>query len=336
MKIKKCLAIPGLLLLGINLAAFDIATPLIEDVEYTSDLYGPFFYGETERTLHIEYTYHGNYILEAYEEVLIEYHDNFTDNYVFDYKSKTHSLIKNKTYSYNFTFSPTSCINYTFGATFEFRVINLNTNEKISLQRHFVEFSSITSYSAMDIAENPIISPFYSAFVLGVLKGSKQQFDFSETTFMCKDSPNLYLDVSSVSFLENSTKELSFTSCFAKIANRNDVFVNIEKQGDFVFLPLDIKKDGKTCYFEFKDLYVDPSTLLVSLNPISGYVPTRKLYFPLDKYQLITPFQFEIMINGLGVAKSNVSIVVDYYPTGNFIGDCSNSDFCLIGGVSND
>lgn len=336
MRIKKGLTILGLLFLGLNLTSFDIGIPLVEDVVYTSDLYGPFFYGETERTLDIEYTYNGDYVLEAYEEVLIEYHDNFTDIYVYDYKTNTHPLIKSKTYSYSFTFSPTSCINELFGATFEFRVVNLNTNENISLQRRTIEFTDPVSYTAMDIAENPIISPSYSAFVLGLLKGSKQSFDFTNTIYMCKDSPNLYLDVSSVSFIENSTKEVSFTSCFAKIANRNDAFIHIEKEGDFVYFPLDIKKDDTTCYFEFKNLYVDPSTLLVSLSPLSGYVPTRKLFFPLDKYNFITPFQFEIIINGLGLAKSNISLVVDYYPTGNFIGDCSNSDFCLIGGVSND
>lgn len=336
MKSKNIILIGGLSLLTFGLSSFGTAIPLVDKVTYSNEIYGPFFEHEEERTHYVEYKYTGSYILEAYEEVRIMYHDNFADVYVYDYKTPVHSLITNNTYSYYFTFSPISKINNLFGATFEFRVVDLNTGDAIDEKIRDVYFTRPKTYTSIDIEETPKLTPTSYCFTLCPIKEHAQSFDFTNTIFMCKDSPNLYLDVSSIKFIENTKHSLTFDSCFAKISNKNDMFINMEKQGDFVYFPLDIVKDGSTCYFEFKDLYVHPDTLLVSPTQLKGYVPTSKLFFPIEKYKSITPFQFELSIKGLGLAKTNIILVIDYYPTGNLIGECSTSDFCLVGGVNND
>ena len=68
--------------------------------------------------------------------------------------------------------------------------------------------------------------------------------------------------------------------------------------------------------------------------PLSGYVATDNLYFPINQIDSVQGLNVTFTLRDFGNNKTNLSWTSTYYPTSNIIGQCNNSEYCIVGGVS--
>ena len=133
------------------------------------------------------------------------------------------------------------------------------------------------------------------------------------------------------------TERLSYTSAYLTFVDTNNFFPNIPLNDNTKSVPLEIVYDsGNRYYFTFKDLmYVEPNTLMMSLEEKEGFKKTKYFYLPRNKSEELNNMQFEIVAYELGHNKSTIIIKpkLDIYR--HLIGDCATSDYCVYGGLVN-
>ncbi len=104
-----------------------------------------------------------------------------------------------------------------------------------------------------------------------------------------------------------------------------------------VKIPIKVKESRTTTKtLTFADtFYVEPSTLKMSLTPKIGYVETKYFYFPINHLDDVLNQKFIFKINQLGTMSSRMNITFEcsFNTDVHLIGDCNNSEYCLIGGI---
>ena len=338
MNFKRLFLLPFLILIGLTNASFNAIEP-VDSVVYKDKIYGPFYKtNSTENvTISMTYTYTGDHILEAKERFRIKYKTNFTSVYIVDYQTNPHSLVDKRQYTYSYTFCPTSVINERFGATFVFEVIDLNFDIRLDYEERDVFFTpESNNYNQSDIEELVKVRPTYYIFNLSKSDVPIEELDFTNTKFYAEESPNVYLDISNITIGFNAYKNLAYRSVYFRIHDPNRMFLYLDRDGDYASVSLTLSVINKKIYFYFDSLYVHPDTLEMANEPLAGFIKCGRIYFPLYRLSEVKPLNFEIYIKGFGYGNSSFTLECNYYPTGNLIGDCSNSEFCISGGVDYD
>ena len=135
--------------------------------------------------------------------------------------------------------------------------------------------------------------------------------------------------------IESTFKETPTGTGFMLIRNGKSLFPNLTSIGNNVNLTLKVTKVREIYRISIKNsLYVNPNTLLMSNNPIAGYVATDNFYFPINKMSRMQGLDVTFTLIGVGYNKTNLSWTCTYYPTSSIIGPCNNSEYCIEGGVS--
>ena len=111
--------------------------------------------------------------------------------------------------------------------------------------------------------------------------------------------------------------------------NKNFTHLN----GKAVF-DLEIYKIGKNLYFKHKNrLFVNRSNLESSSYYIPGYVESENLFFPVNSKEKFLGSNIELVVNDFGYNKFNLVFDLKYDKAQNLIGNCINSDYCVVEGV---
>lgn len=171
-------------------------------------------------------------------------------------------------------------------------------------------------------------------------------FEFkSNKTFINTETISFKDTVESIGLDENNAldfSELYFTyDCGDElIKNDTDKYFVIESTVDneiFVNkIPLILNYDNtsKEVTFSFKNpLYVNPNSLDMSLEEKSGYVQTDKYYVSNNKFKVMQKSKIYILLNSLGRNDINVTIPLSFDNGANLLGECANSDYCVVGGI---
>ena len=162
-------------------------------------------------------------------------------------------------------------------------------------------------------------------------------FDFSNTILTFEEATYYYLDITKFKFTYNSLSCPTILKATLKMVDRSRLFPNLAPNR-VVFLPLKINiNKNKEVYFSFANqLFVNPNSLSMSNRNLPGYIATNKFYLPRKGSKLFDKYKIEFIIDEIGVNKSNFRCTLNYFYNKNLLGDCANSDFCVVGGVSND
>lgn len=152
--------------------------------------------------------------------------------------------------------------------------------------------------------------------------------------------PDYYhkLDLSNLSIKigNDEIDTFRYTNAMFYIYDPNNLFEEFSqyKTGDYVTIPLDFLKNEDNSYslITKNSIYVNPSTLSMSLAYKSGYVKTRHIYFPINQRRQEESFRFGLTISDLGCNLASVSYSFTVKTYKNLIGDCSTSKYCV--GVS--
>ena len=127
-----------------------------------------------------------------------------------------------------------------------------------------------------------------------------------------------------------------FPGCIAKLkfTDYNNVFPYLNNDSNVApfEIPLRWVQNGKKINFDFPEqMYVNPKTLEMSLNAKPGYRLSKYFYLPINKKDLLLDQTFSLEVSDFGHNKISFSWNITYSNNRNLLGDCNNSDYCVVG-----
>lgn len=101
-------------------------------------------------------------------------------------------------------------------------------------------------------------------------------------------------------------------------------------------IPLNTKIKNNGVLFTFPSImYVKPQTLEMSLVARPGFQATSYFYLPKNRCEPLMDQLFSIKVTGFGYGKTSFTWDMRYTNNHRLIGDCSSSDYCVIGESTN-
>lgn len=141
------------------------------------------------------------------------------------------------------------------------------------------------------------------------------------------------LDLSDFYLVDNSKFAHAITvgDILLEIQNVNGAFSNMTVTNNSLRVPLKLEKNTTRYYLTPKEiLYVNPITLDMSSVKKDGYVQTNKIYFPRNGKRFENEYSCRIGITKFGIDGSQFVTSFKYKSLRNIIGDCRNSEYCVI------
>lgn len=245
----------------------------------------------------------------------------------------THSVIRNLGYEVSFVLPFKSALT-TKGLTIDIKIYNM----KVGIDIQTLEFqikpinpktinpSSYTSSYYVD--EDIVVDPDnYSSYYGEMVKFNKfvDYFDVDTyyrlpldglvITYKCaKSCPSVYAHLHFVDYL----------GLFPYLDNDSSI-----PEFD---IPLISYNSSSYVYFKYENtMYVNPTTLEMSLEARPGFTPTSYFYLPKNRCEELLDQVFTFEVDSFGYGQNNFSIDVRYLNNHRLIGDCSYSDYCVIG-----
>lgn len=141
------------------------------------------------------------------------------------------------------------------------------------------------------------------------------------------------LDLSAFTFLYKSG---TFTcdSAYLTFEDKNKVFKYLEHINNNVCFELEPFVSEQTVNFKYKNkFYVNKVNLDCSTTFIKGFSETDQLFFPVNSKDELIGSKVELVINGCGYSKNNLIFNIEHNKHHDLIGNCINSDYCVVGEV---
>ena len=99
-------------------------------------------------------------------------------------------------------------------------------------------------------------------------------------------------------------------------------------------IPLRYSTSGSYLWFDFPEqMYVNPDNMEMSLNAKPGYRLTKYFYLPINKKESLLDQVFTLNVSDFGYDKVSFSWNITYLNNRNLLGDCNNSDYCVVGEI---
>ena len=101
-------------------------------------------------------------------------------------------------------------------------------------------------------------------------------------------------------------------------------------------IPLSTRTSNNGVFFTFPSImYVKPQSLEMSLVARPGFVSTKYFYLPVNHCRDLLDQTFTLVVDSFGHNRNSFSWDIRYINNRNLIGDCSTSDYCVVGEVNN-
>lgn len=129
--------------------------------------------------------------------------------------------------------------------------------------------------------------------------------------------------------------DLTYRNAFLILPDSFNEFCYIETdENGQVVVPLSLIKDGEEYSLSFPTMmYVNPSTLEMSITKIPGFSITSYFYLPINHLHDLSESTFTFVIEGLGYSQSNFVWTASFLVYQGLIGPCDNSNYCVVGGI---
>lgn len=155
------------------------------------------------------------------------------------------------------------------------------------------------------------------------------KFTYKFNGFSPQYTPSYYQTFSPSDFSIESVSPFGFDNVNATlfITNRNGVYDDLPHDDEYAELPMKIV--NKT--LQFRDYYyVDPITLKMSQFKRSGYVETKHLYLPKNEMRYQGEYEGIMQFQDFGSAHAKVNFRFSLNALINIMGDCYNSEYCIM------
>lgn len=101
-------------------------------------------------------------------------------------------------------------------------------------------------------------------------------------------------------------------------------------------IPLTALSSKSDIYFKFPSkMYVKPETLEMSLEVRPDFQQTNYFYLPINHLEDLLDQTFTLVVDSFGHGGTSFSWDIRYINNRGLVGDCSNSDYCVIGEMVN-
>ena len=162
-----------------------------------------------------------------------------------------------------------------------------------------------------------------------------EKYDFNDTVSTFQNKDYFTLPLTGISFKYTLTNE-KFTckDCYLTTDNPYGFFNNCMKDG-IVKIPLKCSYSSSKVTFSYKNsMYVNNDTFFMSLSSLYNHQQTNNFYLPRNKGKEMDDTKFTIVMEGCGRNDTTINIPLTYYSLRNHFGSCSDSDYCIRGGIS--
>lgn len=311
------------------------AIPQGNQIIVTSGVYGP--YEARARDEEITISLLSTYSVTKNVKVFVHMQDSIHDDLNEDFTSETISLEPKAAEEVSFNLRTSLCMS-PFGMEISLIVQNADLGTNLKKIEFHLDPKSTLTLRAMDYINKKLVSDNV-AFSFGGLVGSGVIL-YSETYQFVNFQDyfpvdNYYrIDLDSFYFTYSFTRKFVFNDGFMEIDDPYDLFPLVPRntRGYRHFPYTVIEKDGKF-HLKFTSLFVNPNNYNVTTSPMEGYVETSYLYLPPNQQEKIANCQFAFWLVDPGYNLYDFYWTVSYILPNNLIGDCRNSEYCVIGGV---
>lgn len=158
-------------------------------------------------------------------------------------------------------------------------------------------------------------------------------FSISHNSFLLDSYGCIKLNIP---FLYKFYKTAIYNDVYIEFDDANNLFPEIKKGGNNLrIIPLKFNYFSNDYgYITSSDrMYYNPTTNELSSIKRSGYLKTNKLHFPPNKKSLISKYTFTLVLAKFGHCKKTYKYNFNFTFGRNYLGSCSSSDYCIIGGL---
>ena len=313
---------------------FDINAPIID---ITGDTIIN-FYNES---------YYGAFFNESNSMVKFKF-SSVTDRHYFCvkyYNQRTNALLVNESYKMSDYLESDRTMEYTIkckgklnndGLRIVFSTENSTGGEKNSKTIRLYPTANETIYSYQYVNTAYVVDERIFKIESESIK-SRESVRFENTIdYLTNDAYNA-IDISEVTFTYEEGFDLvnKGSNNYLKILDLDNIFPFLNKDSNgYIYIPLICVQNGKDITLKFKNhFYFNPSTLDISTYGRTGFIETEKFYIPKGKLKLLENTTFAVEMNNFGRCKFNIRIPLTFIKDRNYLGLCSDSSHCIIGGI---
>ena len=255
-------------------------------------------------------------------------------DYSYFYTTATHNIVKNQPYSFSLPLPIHSMLSEN---GIDCKVATLNSSNT-EIQAYTFSLKPITKakINVIDyikqtyVAPDTVVDPDrYSTY-------NSENFKFDDFVDYFNEDNYYRLNLNKLKLTYSCVK--SFPGCNAKLrfTDYNNVFPNLNNGNLFkpLTIPLRAVVNGSRINFDFPEqMYVNPTTLEMSLNAKPGYRLTKYFYLPINKKTDVIDQVFTLNVTNFGHNKLSFTWNITYLNNRNLLGDCDNSDYCVVGEI---
>ncbi|MBO5578507.1 MAG: hypothetical protein J5955_05365, partial [Bacilli bacterium] len=186
-------------------------------------------------------------------------------------------------------------------------------------------------------ARNNVVT--YEGCCFGIMQNkllNKETYDFTNTNTLLSTTEGNKVDVSTISFNYIPTDKYQCRNVFLEINDNQNIYPNITKinGSNLIRIPLTIENNNGEISLKTKsNMYVNTTTLDMSSYRSSNYIETSEFYIPLGFEEKMENNESRIVIEESGYNLNTVYIPLTYFKNTRLFGSCSDSDYCINGGI---
>ncbi len=332
-KLKIC----GFLLTLLTPLMMSFLPIITADITYKHEYIGPFYKDDGLRSVSLQYTYNASKTVSSVIDTVTIYQgEKIVGKIRSQTKTKAHSLVKGKTYDIDFSFYPSNVFDDIRGAYFDIEISQTVTGDVIDIKSFhlFLAYeNTVNENLLLEDRSYEISGTFTTLSTLRVRKN--EVFYFEQIPEYVDTCPMGLLDISLFKFTYLGINSLQNLGGFIEIKNLTNVFYEIGKyENTSNFFPFELVENNGVVSFNMTNNYVDPKTLEMSYYQKTNYIKTNNIYFPYTSFGEIEEVELVFHFNPMGLNRTSFNLKCMYYPTGVLLGDCSNSDYCIVGGLN--
>ena len=307
------------------------ATTDVSTLTVNSNQLGPFYSGASNTTFTIKYISSVGYsnIVDTFQ------YGKTSTTISYSSSSAVHSVVAGREYTFSWTFPGNQVVNN--GKLF----LRISIKDRDTSTNLFDRSTDIYAATQEELYVNAMSqkSKNYPYLTFKITNSSPVRYSdalgFSQTLDFIDVDYYYKLDLSSFSFLYRGNG-LMYDSAEIIFNDLNNVFKNHSKEGDgLIHIPLTLYLENTTDVKAklARGYYVKPKTLEISDMRLTSYIPTNYFFFPINKLEQMNNYSFLIRIMGIGYNKTNIRLSLDYDVSRRLLGNCYNSEYCIVGGI---
>lgn len=178
--------------------------------------------------------------------------------------------------------------------------------------------------------------PYVCFGVLDNTLVNQESYNFKDTNEFLSLDAQSRIDLSELSFTYTPSNYYSVKEAFLEIIDYQNIYPNLTKvDGDkTIRIPLTAVNVNSNVRFELNNtMYVNQSSLDMSSTPREGYIETSSLYVPFAKQMKMCDNEVKVVLHESGFDLAEITIPMTFVIDRNTFGFCSDSDYCIHGGV---